>query len=86
MGNNVDALFWRDPWLDGGVLKFRFSRLFHLADIKMAMVVDRHYLCWREGSKAWKWRRRLLAWEEEHVRELCELLNPIVLLANMTDR
>jgi len=30
-----------------------------------------HYICFRlgEGSDAWKWRRRLLAWEEELIGE-----------------
>lgn len=38
-----------------------------------------------KGCKAWKWRRRLFAWEEELGRECCTLLLPIVLLTCMND-
>ena len=34
----------------------------------------------------WKWRRRLMAWEEELESECCALLLPIVLQDNVNDR
>jgi len=39
-----------------------------------------------EGSDAWKWRRRLIVWEEEQVQECCEILTNIVLQPNLSDR
>ena len=40
--------------------------------------------CVEEGE-AWKWRRRLFAWEEEKVRECCDILTNIVLQPNHSD-
>ncbi|XP_073220736.1 uncharacterized protein [Cicer arietinum] len=31
IGNESNTLFWKDPWLVGGVLREKFSRLFHLS-------------------------------------------------------
>lgn len=36
-------------------------------------------LGWEEEGRAWEWRRRLLAWEEENMRECSEVLHNIVL-------
>lgn len=41
---------------------------------------------WGEGGEACLWRRRLLAWEEESVRECLLLLHNIVMQANVTDK
>jgi len=41
---------------------------------------------WGEEGEAWKWRRRLFAWEEEKVRECCDILTNIVLQPNHSDR
>jgi len=38
-----------------------------------------------EGSKAWKWRRRLFAWEEDLVKERCTVLHNIILHVNVSD-
>ena len=38
------TLFWRDPWIDGSSLEARFSRLFDLADNKLATMVDMYLL------------------------------------------
>jgi len=45
-----------------------------------------HSLGWGEGGDAWKWRRRLLALEDEHVKECCELLHSIVLQVDMVHK
>jgi len=44
-----------------------------------------HAQPWEQGE-AWKWRRRLFAWEEEKVRECCDILTNIVLQPNHYDR
>jgi len=36
-----------------------------------------------EGGEAWKWQRRLFTWEEEQVRECCEILSNIILQPNI---
>jgi hypothetical protein len=43
-------------------------------------------LGWGEGGEAWKWRRRLLAWEKELESDWCTLLLPIVLQTAVNDR
>ncbi|XP_039687874.1 uncharacterized protein [Medicago truncatula] len=41
---------------------------------------------WVEGSNGWVWRRRLLAWEEESMRECITLLDDVVLHVHIQDR
>jgi hypothetical protein len=41
---------------------------------------------WEQGGNGWVWRRRLLAWEEESVRECGSLLNNVVLQENIQDQ
>nr|ABE79576.2 RNA-directed DNA polymerase (Reverse transcriptase) [Medicago truncatula] len=41
---------------------------------------------WEEDGRAWLWRRRLFAWEEECVRECSILLLNVVLQVNVTDK
>jgi len=42
-------------------------------------------LGWGDDGRAWVWRRRLFAWEEDSVRECDVLLNNIVLQDNVHD-
>jgi len=42
-------------------------------------------LGWAVGGMAWVWRRRLLAWEEDSVRECSLLLHNVVLQVNVSD-
>ncbi|KEH40972.1 hypothetical protein MTR_1g040225 [Medicago truncatula] len=42
-------------------------------------------LGWEAEGRAWEWRRRLLAWEEESVRECSEVLYNIVLQDDVPD-
>jgi len=86
VGDGTQTLFWWDPWIDGMVLKISFSRLFDLATNKMATVAEIYSLRWGEEGEAWKWRRRLLAWEEEKVRECCDFLTNIILQPTHSDR
>ncbi|XP_039685099.1 uncharacterized protein [Medicago truncatula] len=79
------TLFWHDTWLGDIPLKLKFPRLFDLAETKERMVEEMWRLGWEEEGGAWVWRRRLLAWEEESVRECCALLLNIVLQDNVCD-
>jgi hypothetical protein len=79
VGDGAQTLFWWDPWIDGLVLKNSFSCLFDLATNKMATVVEMYSFRWRVEGEAWQWQRRLLAWEEEKVRECCDILSNIIL-------
>jgi len=79
VGDGAHTLFWWDPWIDELVLKNSFGRLFDLSNNKMATVTKMYSLGWGEEGEAWKWRRRLFAWEEEKVRECCDILTNIVL-------
>jgi len=49
-------------------------------------VAEMYSLGWGEDGESWKWRRRLLAWEEEKVRECCDFLTNIVLHPHISDR
>lgn len=42
-------------------------------------------LGWEEGGNTWVWKRRLLAWEEECVRECYVLLSNVVLQDHIQD-
>jgi len=42
-------------------------------------------LGWAVGASVWLWRRRLLAWEEDSVRECTLLLHNVVLQDNVSD-
>jgi len=41
---------------------------------------------WEVGGEAWKWHRKLFAWEEELVRECVERLAIVTLQVDMDDR
>jgi len=63
-----------------------FSRLFDPATNKMATVAEMYSLGWGVEGVAWQWRCRLLAWEEEKVRECCDFLSNIVLQPTHPDK
>jgi hypothetical protein len=86
IGNGRNTLFWTDNWLGGVPLKIQFSRLYELAVHKECSVEDMARAGWEEGGGGWVWRRRLLAWEEDGVRECVTLLNNIVLQENIQDQ
>jgi len=78
--------FWTDNWVGGVSLCVRFSRLFELVENKWCSVEDMVRLGWGKGGEGWKWRSRLLAWEEESARDCCYLLLNIVLHADVVDK
>jgi len=57
----------------------QFPRLFDLTLDKGVSVREMVERGWAVGGGAWYWRRRLMAWEEEVVRECVTLLADIVL-------
>ncbi|GAU42359.1 hypothetical protein TSUD_350250 [Trifolium subterraneum] len=67
VGNGRDTLFWLDPWLEECPLQRSFCRLCELAENTRVSVSDMFEAGWGIGGEAWKWRRRLFAWEEELV-------------------
>ena len=85
MGDGKQTNFWSDVWIGGVSLKERFSILFELSVDKWVSVFDMFQLGWGENGEPWKWRRRLFAWEEEKVGELCLLLHNVTLHADKED-
>ena len=79
------TLFWYDNWIGEIPVRLKFPRLFDLSECKESAVEEMSRLRWEEEGLAWVWRRRLLAWEEESVRECCALLYNIVLQDNVHD-
>jgi len=51
-----------------------------------SLVEEMARLGWDTGGFGWVWRRRLMAWEEESVRECASLFNNVVLQENIQDR
>jgi len=45
----------------------RFMRLYDLSIFKGKLVYDMCQLGWGKEGEAWRWRRRLFAWEEKVV-------------------
>jgi len=85
VGDGRDAFFWYDTWVGDVSLRLKYPRLFDLTMDKECKVADMRRMGWTVEGRAWEWRRRLFAWEEECVRERCVLLNNIVLQDNVTD-
>jgi len=44
----------------------------------MTIVVEVNVIWWGVNGEAWKWRRRLFAWEEELVGDCVKLLTSVV--------
>ena len=79
LGNGRGTLFWHDIWVGEFPLKIKFPRLFDLALNKESLVEDMRRILGAKGGGDGLWRRCLLAWEEESVRECSVLLHNIVL-------
>ena len=86
VGNGQSTLFWVDPWLDNCPLERSYSRLYQLVDNKLVTVSEMCELGRGYGGEAWKWRRRLFAWEEGLVMECVERLSTGVLQVRTIDR
>ena len=86
VGDGKNTLFWTDVWLGGMSFRDRFTRLFELSLLKRESISGMHALGWGIEGEAWRWRRRLLAREEELVGELRLLLQNVSLLVDRIDR
>ena len=84
--NGKKMLFWSEVWTGGMSFRERFSRLYDLSLFKDKSVFDMCQLGWGEGGDAWRWKRRLFAWEEEAVGELTLLLHNVFLQVDKDDR
>jgi hypothetical protein len=62
------------------------GRLFQLAENKLATVKEMFVLGWEVDGEAWKWRRRLFAWDDGLVGECADRLSSIVLQDDVVDR
>ncbi|CAI8617572.1 unnamed protein product [Vicia faba] len=51
VGNGVNSLFWRDPWLEGGVFMSRLCRIFELSEHKEVIVTYMFALGWEWMEK-----------------------------------
>jgi hypothetical protein len=60
--------------------------LFDLATNKLSYVADMWALGWEEGGDVWNWRRRLWSWEEEMLEECRQLLDGVIVQANIIVR
>jgi hypothetical protein len=86
VGDGKNTLFWSDVWVDAVPLRVRFNRLYELSLSKGESVFSMHLLGWGVDGSAWRWRRRLFAWEEELVGELGILLSTVILQEDRCDR
>jgi len=86
VGDSRNTYFWTDNWVGGVPVGIKFPRLFEFSMNRECSVEEMAWLGWEEGGRVWVWWRRLLAWEEESVRECTALLNNIVLQDHIHDR
>jgi len=86
VGDGMSTLFWVDPWLEGKPLCQMFVRLYELAENKLDMVADMFARGWGVNGEAWKWRRRLFAWEEELLGECVGRLTNFSLQVDRVDK
>jgi len=61
-----------------GTYQTSYARLFELTKNKQVTVSEMFVLEWGVGGEAWKWRRRLFAWEEGLVGKCVERLSVFV--------
>lgn len=66
--DGLSTLFW-NPWLERKPLCYVFVRLYEFSENKLESVANMYARCWGVNGKAWKWRCRLFAWEEELLGE-----------------
>jgi hypothetical protein len=85
IGNGFTTSFWSDVWVGGVSLRSRFSRLYDLSQFKGGTVSEMCQLGWGYEGDAWRWRRRLFAWEEEQLGELILLLHNVTLQVDKED-
>jgi len=85
VGNGANTLFWLDRWVGKVHTCVRFRRLYDLSDNKLAIVAQMSGWGWNEGGEAWKWRRRLWAWEEALVVECTNILSNVILQVDSED-
>ena len=67
VGDGRNTLFGYDTWIGDTTLRLKFPRLFELAVEKESKVEEMRRLGWDGNGRAWVWRRRLFAWEEDSV-------------------
>lgn len=72
-------------WVGDVPFRVRFFRLFDLSENKLLTVSQMFDLGWDERGEAWKWRRRLWAWEEKMLEECITLLLTIMLQVDTID-
>lgn len=85
VGNGHCTYCWTNNWVGRVPLRIKFRRLFDLALNRECTVEEMAVLGWEEGGNTWVWKRRLLAWEEECVRECYVLLSNVVLQDHIQD-
>lgn len=75
VGGGRSTYLWLDNWVGEAPLKVQFPHLFDITQDKETSVSEMEERGWVVGGGAWVWRRSLLAWEEEVVRNvrLCYL-------------
>ena len=74
VGNGSSILFWHDRWVEAGVLKEKFPRLFSVSLQKQSYIYQMGE--WAENSWVWRlyWRRELYDWEQEDAHTLQDLV------------
>lgn len=85
VGDAKNTFFWTNNWVGGVPLRNKFHQLFYLVVHRECSVADMTVLSWEEGGSGWVWRRGLLSWEEEFMREFCVLLHNVVLQDHVND-
>nr|XP_025628637.1 uncharacterized protein LOC112721825 [Arachis hypogaea] len=78
VGNGSRTLFWVDNWVQGGLLKVIFPRLFSMSNQQGSVIGDCGFWDGLEWIWNFQWRRELFQWELELVHQLHERLRLVL--------
>ncbi|QHO17517.1 Putative ribonuclease H protein [Arachis hypogaea] len=85
IGNGMQTRFWEDNWIQGGVLKGSYPRLYSISSQQGLLIGDCGFWDGLDWIWNFQWRRELFQWELELVNQLHERLRPVRLSSGRED-
>ena len=84
LGSGTKARFWWDRWLEDGILKDLYPRLYSLSNQKDCCIRECGF--WDGIQSNFQWKRNLFQWELEVLDEMHQALAGMHLKRNTNDR
>ena len=85
VGSGSSTKFWLDNWLDVGVLKEKFPKLFSKSTQQDCHVADMEHLSQDAWHWNFSWRRHLFVWEEQLLHEMLQIINQYNFMEGLDD-